>query len=212
MTSEMVSYRTRRATLEDLAQLSDLWNAAHLPAVKLEKKFTEFQVAEDDVGKIVAAIGLQIDGSSGRIHSETIADFSLTDTVRPALWKRLQTVAQNHGLFRVWTEETAPWWKKDAGFAPPSAEVLQKLPATFGVTHPEWLMLQLRAETADPDFLEKEMAKFREIEQAKREAMLARAKIVTTICTIFAALLFGTGLAIIVYMMKHDLFRRFHPH
>src|SRR5271154_1485404 len=113
----MNRYRTRRATVDDLAQLAVLWRAAQMPVAELEKQFTDFQVAEDDQGKVAAAIGLHIDGSSGRGHSETFADFGLTDTLRPALWARLQVVAQNHGLFRLWTEEDAPWWKKDAGFS-----------------------------------------------------------------------------------------------
>ena len=93
----MNSYRTRRATVDDLAQLAELWQAAHLPAAELEKQFTDFQVAEDEQGKLAAAIGLHIEGGHGRVHSETFADFALTDALRPAL---LGTVASRRAKSR----------------------------------------------------------------------------------------------------------------
>jgi N-acetylglutamate synthase-like GNAT family acetyltransferase len=199
----MNSYQTRRATVDDLEQLAELWQAAHLPAATLEKQFTEFLVAEDDQGKLVAAIGLHIEGSNGRIHSEAFADFSLTDVVRPALWKRLQTVAQNHGLFRLWTEEAAPWWKKDAGFSAPTDEILQKLPEPFGQRHAVWLVLRLKEETADPEFLDKEIAMFKEAERVKREILIGRAKIIRICGTLFAALVFLFALGMLFYYFMH---------
>ena len=205
----MNSYRTRRATVDDLAQLAELWKAAQLPVAALEKKFTDFQVAEDDEGRLVGAIGLQIEGSNGRVHSETFADLALADPLRPALWKRLQTVAQNHGLFRLWTGEAAPWWKKDAGFSPPSDEVLQKLPESYGPRQPSWLVLRLKEETADPDLLDKEIAMFKEAERLKRETLMARAKIIRVAGTVFAAGVFFFAIGVLIFLVRHKiLFRR----
>ena len=198
----MSSYQTRRATVDDLPQLGELWRTGHLPAAELEKQFTDFQVAQDDQGKLAAAIGLRIEGGSGRVHSETLVDFALTETLRPALWKRLQTVAQNHGLFRLWTEEAAPWWKKDAGFAAPSAELLQKLPAKFGATQGAWLTLRLRDEGADPDLLEKELEMFKEAERQKRETMIQQGKILRVVATLISGLLLVLGLIVLFFVMK----------
>jgi len=201
--SDMNSYRTRRATVDDLAQLAELWQAAHLPAGTLDKQFTDFQVAEDDQGKLVAAIALHIEGSNGRVHSETFADFALTDELRPALWARLLTVAQNHGLFRVWTEEAAPWWKKDAGFSAPSDDILQKLPECFGPRQAAWMVLRLREETADPELLDKEIAMFKESERVKRETLMEKAKVLRIIGTLFAALVFLFALVMLYLLFKH---------
>jgi N-acetylglutamate synthase-like GNAT family acetyltransferase len=198
----MNSYRTRRATVDDLAPLAELWQAGHLPVTELEKQFTDFQVAEDEQGKLAAAIGLHIEGGDGRVHSETFADFALTDALRPALWERLQVVAQNHGLFRLWTEEAAPWWKKDAGFSTPSDELLQKLPESYGPRHAGWLMLRLRDEAADPEFLEKQIAMFKEAERVKREKLMRQGKVLRIIGTVISALLLLFALAVLFYVLR----------
>jgi N-acetylglutamate synthase-like GNAT family acetyltransferase len=198
----MNSYRTRRATVDDLAQLAELWQAAQLPAATLEKQFTDFQVAEDDQGKLAAAIGLHIEGGNGRVHSETFADFALTDALRPALWERLQVVAQNHGLFRLWTEESAPWWKKDAGFSTPSDEILQKLPESYGPRHPAWLTLRLRDEAADPAFFDKQIAMFREAERLKREKFMRRGRALRIIGTVISALLLLFALTVLFFVVR----------
>jgi hypothetical protein len=146
---------------------------------------------------------LHIDGPSGRVHSEVFSDFGLSDPLRAALWKRLQTVAQNHGLYRLWTDETAPWWKKDAGFIPPTAEVLQKLPAIYGPGDRAWLTLRLKDEAADPERLEKEIAAFRETERQKREILLQRAQVVRIIGTVISAGLFLFGLFELFRFIRH---------
>jgi N-acetylglutamate synthase-like GNAT family acetyltransferase len=104
------SYQVRRATLDDLGQLTGLWRAMNFPAEELARAVTEFQVAQDADGRLVGAIGLQIAQRQGRIHSESFEDFSLADTLRPMLWERLHAVATNHGLLRLWTHEGAPFW------------------------------------------------------------------------------------------------------
>jgi N-acetylglutamate synthase-like GNAT family acetyltransferase len=201
----MNAYRTRRATTDDLGQLVALWEAAQLPPPELEKRFTEFQVAEDAQGKLVAAVALHIAGSEGRIHSESFGDFALTDDVRPQLWERLQVLAANHGLFRLWTQETAPFWRKAAGFSQPSHEVMAKLPEAFRSEAPGWLAIQLREPGADPDLLEREFAAYREAEKAKRDKLLQHAAALRIIGTLIAVVVFIFVLAVLVYFVRHRL-------
>ena len=189
--------------MDDLAQLAELWTAAKLPAEELDKQFTQFQVAEDAQGNLAAAIGLHIEGSHGRVHSEAYVDFGQTDVLRPALWERLQIVAQNHGLFRLWTEEAAPWWKKDAGFSTPSDEILQKLPEAYGPRHAAWLTLRLKEEGADPALLDKEIAMFKESERLAREKLIYRGKVIKFIGTLISALLFLSALSLLFYVLRH---------
>jgi len=194
-----VSYRVRRATTDDLESLKAVWAEAALPAAELEKRFTEFQVAESAEGRIVGAIGLQIEGAHGRIHSEAFADFALTDTLRPLLWERLERMARSHGLFRLWTAETAPFWKKDAGFSgatdPP--------PEVFGPAPGPWLALRLKDEGADPDLLEAQFTLFREAERAKREKLMGRAAAIKMVGTVIAVLLFLFAMGVMVWYFRH---------
>ena len=176
-----------------------VWAVAALPAAQLEKQFTEFQVAESPGGKIVGAIALQVAGAHGKIHSETFADFALSDALRPLLWQRLEVVARNHGLFRLWTAETAPFWKKDAGFSTAS----DPPPEVLGPAGGSWLSLRLKDEGADPNLLEAQFELFREAERARREKLLQRAAALKTVGTLIAVLLFIFSLGVLVWFFRH---------
>ncbi|MDQ6632879.1 MAG: hypothetical protein M3Y82_14175 [Verrucomicrobiota bacterium] len=192
-------YRIRRATTEDVPSLIILWRTAHLPVHELEKRFTEFQLVESADG-ILGAIGLQISQQQGKIHSETFADFSQADRWRPLLWKRLNVVAQNHGLFRFWTQETAPFWPQN-GFVTPAEKVLKTIPADFGEAK-TWLYFQLKEENALPEAIEATFAKFKEAEKAKTEKIQAQARLMKVIATLIAVLLFVGWVVCLFYMFK----------
>jgi N-acetylglutamate synthase-like GNAT family acetyltransferase len=197
------AYQVRRATTDDLAQLSELWGTAQFPVAELEKRFTEFQVASTATGQVVAAVGLQVAGTEGKIHSEWFADFALSEALRPPIWERLQVVAQNHGLFRLWTKESAPFWKKGAGFSRPSGEVINRLPADFGGVQGSWLMLRLRDEGADPTLLDAQFALFRDAERVRREKVLQRAHALKMAGTGIAVILFLLALATLIWFARH---------
>ncbi len=105
----MPQLHIRRATVDDLPALKSLWLAAHLPADELESRLTEFQVVETG-GVFAGALGVQILRQHARLHSEDYADFSVADAARELFWERIQNLAANHGVFRVWTQETSPFW------------------------------------------------------------------------------------------------------
>lgn len=204
----MFSFTTRRATTDDLAALAALWESAHLPARDLEKQFTDFQVAIDHNGRLSGAIGIQIVGHQGRIHSEAYIDFGLTDSIRPLLWKRLQNVSQNLGLFRLWTIEPAPYWKKAVGFTQANPPTLEKLPEAFGSREQDWLCLQLKEETAAPEHLEKEFQMFRESQRAETERMNQQAKALKILATVIAAIIFLFVIVGGFMLLKHGLLHR----
>jgi N-acetylglutamate synthase-like GNAT family acetyltransferase len=192
-------YRVRRATTDDLEQLTALWTTAAMPAAELEKQFTDFQVAEDEAGLIAGAIALQVAESDGHIHSEAFADFALSDTLRPLLWERLQTAARHRGLFRLWTAETAPFWKRDAGFSTATGQP----PETFGPARGSWLTLRLKDEGADPNLLEAQFSLFRDAEKARREKMLQWASALKTVGTVIALLLFVFAMGVLFWVFRH---------
>ena len=65
--------QVRRATIEDLPKLAALWTAEGLPVGNLEKRFKEFQLVQtEDGAEVLGAVGLQLVGNEGRLHSEAL--------------------------------------------------------------------------------------------------------------------------------------------
>ena len=196
-------HRTRRATTDDLEQLKTLWQAEKLPADLLEKQLTDFQVVENTEGVVVAAIGLQISGAHGRIHSETISDFALADGLRVMLWQQVQSTARSLSLFRVWTREIPPFWRKDAGFVEAGAEALAKFPADLASPGPTWLTLRLREEGADPEALAHQFEMFKITEQEKRDRVLRGARMLGILGMLIAVAIFIGTILLFFWVWKH---------
>src|SRR5262245_49583574 len=132
--------QVRRATIEDLPKLVALWQQESLAGPDLEKRFKEFQVVEAPPGEIAGALGLQVAGLEGRLHSEVFARAEESDALRELLWERAKVLAQNLGLVRLWTQLSTPFWNH-SGFSYAAADLLAKLPATFGDGARPWQFL-----------------------------------------------------------------------
>ena len=183
--------QVRRATIEDLPKLAPLWQLEKLPVAELEGRFKEFQVVEGDGGELVGAIGLQIVGGEGRIHSETFAQFDQADSLRPVLLERIKTMAANHGLVRLWAQFTTPFWR--SALQDPPTEILAKLPPAFSALPQSWLYLQLRQETGGSLSLDQEFALFKESEKEnlrkiQRQTKMARALAVVVVFVVLILL------------------------
>jgi N-acetylglutamate synthase-like GNAT family acetyltransferase len=156
----------RRATVEDLPQLLDLWRLERLPAEALEKRLTEFQVVADDAGVVYAALGLQLAGAQGWLHSEAIARPEMSDQLRALLWQRLQVIIQNHALERLWTQMPGPFWREQ-GFVPATDELMKQRPAKFPLDDQPWFVATLRAATAAAA-LEQEFAELKNLQALEK--------------------------------------------
>jgi N-acetylglutamate synthase-like GNAT family acetyltransferase len=167
-------YLTRRATVEDLPQLIALWQLERLPAGALEKRFTEFQVVSDEAGVVLAAIGLQIAGAQGWLHSEAIGRAEISDALRDLLWKRLQVIIQNHALERLWTQMNSTAWR-ERGFDPADEEQLKLRPPAFTESEGEWRVITLRAAQATA-VLEREFAEVKNLQQQERMQLQNRVR------------------------------------
>ena len=204
------AYRVRRAIVDDLPFLQALWASMHLPAAELEKRLTEFQVAEAEDGVLLGAIALEISGRTGRVHSEAFHDFGLSESLRESLWERLQSLATNHGLARLWTRETAPFWGRN-GFHPPDAVELKKLPAGWDPELTGWVTLKLRDEEALEMALEKQFTRYKLEEKRRTEKLIRKGKILTIIGTGLAALLFiGVAIFAVFWVLRYhpEVFHR----
>ncbi len=197
------AYRVRRATVDDLKGLLDLWASMQFPVPELERRLTEFQLAESGDGSLLGAIALEINGRHGRIHSEAFGDFAFAETLRQHLWERVQSVATNHGLARLWTRETAPFWAHN-GFLPAGTTALERLPEVWTPGPSGWLTLQLRDEEALEASLDLEFARFREEERQRTERIIRRGRALNTLATALALVLGLFVFVYSVYMLWHN--------
>ena len=202
-------FRVRRATTDDFQSLKSLWNSMGLPADKMEKRLTEFQVIESGDGQLAGAIGLQVIRQHGLLHSEAYTDFSVADEARQLFWERLQVIASHHGVFRLWTQELSPFWS-NCGFRIVITESLVQLPDEWKRFEGKWYTLQLKNEAALAT-LEKELTVFRKAEKQRTTQTRDQARTLTTIITVAG---FAIGLALIGFAF-YLLVRRgslFPPH
>jgi N-acetylglutamate synthase-like GNAT family acetyltransferase len=197
------AFTIRRATVEDHAGLATLWAAMKYPAQELEKRLTEFQVAVGPDNTVAGAIGMQILGKQALIHSEAFGDFAQADPLRDLLWQRLQAVATNHGLVRLWTAEGAPFWSR-CGLHPTTPEELQKLPAAWTRPEARWLTLKLREDVEEALNLDKEFALFMESERERSRQVMGQAKTLKLVATLLAAGLFITVVILGFYLLRNN--------
>jgi len=193
------AYHVRRATVEDLGVLMDLWTSMNFAAADLKNRLTEFQVGEDANGKVVAALGFQIHHRHGLIHSEAFADFAVADQVRPLLWGRIQALALNHGIVRLWTRESAPFWTHN-GLQAADANTLERLPEEWNRAAPGWLTLRLKDEDVMLS-LDKELALFKEAERQSTAATLSQARKLKVIITVIGTVIALILIAAAIYML-----------
>ena len=205
---EMANVRVRRATLDDLAPLTALWQTMHLPHDELGKRITEFQLAETADGKLLGAVGLQLAERQGRVHSEAFFDFAHADLVRPLLWERIQAVARNHGLLRLWSREQAPFWNH-CGMQKADEDVMQKLPAVWRGEPAEWRTLKLRDDLETVMSLDKEFALFKESEKQRTARAFYQARILKVIAVVISlAVLALVVVGAILMIRKNPTFLR----
>lgn len=176
-----------------------------LPVAELEPRLTEFQVVENGEGKIVGGIGLQIGPRCGRLHSEGYTDFAVANAARELLWTRIQTLASNHGILRLWARESVPFWN-GVGFKPADEETLKRLPEAWKTEGTPWFTLQLKDEAVIAS-LEKELAMFMAAEKRSSERVFQQARTMKTIANLIAIILalFALGAAILILMKRPEL-------
>jgi N-acetylglutamate synthase-like GNAT family acetyltransferase len=202
------NFRVRRATLDDLDTLRPMWESMRFTTAELERRLTEFQVAEDSEAQVVGGVGFQISERHARVHSETYADFSVADEVRPLIWQRLQALSLNHGIVRLWTQESSPFWKQN-GFASASAEALKKMPSNWKNETSGWLTLPLKDEDSIVSG-EKELALFMAAEKQRTARAFKHVRTLKTFATAVAILLaLFVGVALFYIIRKNPALLNF---
>lgn len=195
----------RRATIDDLPSLKELWTKAGLPVLEEERHLTEFQTIWDPSGKLAGAAALRVMGKQGWLHSEAFLHPELEDSLRPLLWERLRSVARNHGLAKIWTKEAAPFWHQEAGFVlADEAQSKQKPPALVDAPTGWWL-LTLREESQDAIALEREFAMFAESQKASTERVIEQARQLKKVAYVVLGLALAGVIILVVRSMSGDV-------
>ncbi|MBI5383768.1 MAG: hypothetical protein HZA90_03685 [Verrucomicrobia bacterium] len=197
----MNRFQVRRATVEDLPQLRELWLLEDLPADALEPRLAEFHVVDDGEGHVIASVGLATADKHGRLHSEAILLSEQADALRTLLWPRLQTLAKNHGLARLWTSLPAPFWK-GTGFKKVTEETLALLPAEFSEDGVTWLTMPLRSEAMSEADLDKQIAVLRAMSLADNQRLQDRAKLMRMLALGLLAVVVGVFAIGVIYWTK----------
>jgi len=195
-------FRVRRATTDDLQSLKTLWRSMLLPADDLEKRLTEFQVIENADGQLLGAMGIKIARQHAWLHSEGYLDFAHADEARQLFWERIQTLASNHGVFRLWTQECSPFWSR-LGFRSANAKKLSELPPEWQPARGEWFVLQLKDEAAIVNALDKDFAAFMSAEKHNTERAFERARTLKTVITVIGFAIGILCLGFVGYLLIH---------
>lgn len=194
--------RVRRATIDDLNSLRAIWTSMRLPADVLEKQLKEFQVAELS-GHVVGTIGVQFSNQYALLYCESFSDFSIADAARELFWERIQTLASNHSVFRIWTQENSPFWSR-LGLQPASAEILKRLPEQWNIGEGKWLTLQLKDEDAVAAALKNQFAGFMESEKQQTAQISQKARTIKIAITTVGFLIFMICVAVAIYLLRRN--------
>lgn len=198
-------FDVRRATLDDLPALRALWEQNLLPVDEFEKRFTEFKVVYGDDDVLIGAVGILVVKHQALVHSEAFLFADWEDRVRPLLWDRIQVVAHNFGIARLWTLEKSPFWVHFAGFKPATAAEMESFPIGFGDEKAGWLCIQLRDENQAAEVVEKQLAIFKQAQEQELEAVRLTASRLRKVALVIA---FGFLLAVIgggLYLVRQKL-------
>jgi N-acetylglutamate synthase-like GNAT family acetyltransferase len=203
------NFRVRRATLDDISELTALWQTMNFSVPELSRRITDFQVAEGVDGSLLGAVGLQIRERHGRVHSEGFGDFALADQLRPMLWERIHAIALSQGLLRLWTQEQAPFWHH-CGLTLASTEALQSLPLGWQGGSGPWLTLKLKDDLDAIIKADKEFALFMAAEKERSARRLEQGRALKFLATLvaFGVVALAVGAAIYLVLKNPSLLGR----
>jgi hypothetical protein len=183
----------RRATIDDLPSLQALWMESGQPWEELEKFLGEFQVVAGPDGSLLAAIGLLVEGTEGLLHTETIAQqaHEQADELRALLWRRLQIVARNRGVVRMWTVEEAPYWATE--FTLTTAATSQGCSASFLANDPQatWRIRELVDANRAKQMVNEQMAIWAASRSEERGQFQRKTRLFMSVALVLVALIIG---------------------
>ncbi len=208
---EPVPLECRRATVEDLESLRDLWSASGLPADDLVRFLNEFQVVTEPSGRLIYSIGLLAEEGQALLHSEALGcpPPDDPDACRALAWKRLGILSRNQGIRRIWTREDAAYWGT-CGFDPlPARELPAELPS-FVPREEGWLYFRQPEPAQADQLVKRELALWKTQREQENEEFQRKVRRFRAV----ALGLFGLSMVLLlallfkVIQLKPDAFRQ----
>ncbi len=204
---ESPALTARRATVEDIPALQGLWQAAGLPWEELEKFITEFQLVEDSEGNAAGAVGLLVEGTEALLHTEALRADVEADEARASLWRRIQIVARNLGVHRVWTQEDDPFWTA-SGFAAPSTHDLAAVRATFLGDGSGWRFVLLVDPSKANAVVQEQMALWQAEREREAEEFQRKVKTFRAVAFLLFGIVLVLALGVLWMVMKTNMLGR----
>jgi N-acetylglutamate synthase-like GNAT family acetyltransferase len=202
-------FSARRATSEDLPVLEALWQQTGLPWDQLHGFLNEFQVATDESGGLAGAIGLLIEGSQALLHTEAVRADVEADAVRSSLWRRVQIVARNQGVQRIWTQEDAPYWLA-SGFAAATPMAVQQNRASFLDPAAAWFAFDLMDPARAQGLINEQLAILEAERMQSAESFQSRVRAFRIFAILMALLILGVCLWLLfrIFHARPDVLKR----
>lgn len=209
---ELPGFSARRATLEDLPALQALWQQAGLPWDQLDKFVSEFQVAADESGSLLAAIGLLVEGDNALLHTEAISPAATlkADELRSALWRRVQIVARNQGVVRVWTQEDGEFWHAGV-FQPADQAQVKAAGASFlSDISAAWFVCELIDPAKAKQIVNEQFAIWEASRTQEREDFRRKTRLLMAVAVALATVVIGVCLWLVfrVITAQPDILKR----
>ncbi len=206
---EAPAFQARRATVDDLPALLELWQATGLPGEQLEQFLTEFQLVTDEQGALCAAVGLLIHEQDGLIHSEAIAAGANAAACRAALWRRTQIVVRNQGIARVWTPEDDPFWITN-GFQLATSAEIAAMPTAIANPDIKWFLHRSIDPSRAKQIVNEQLAIWEASRLQEREDFTRTIGSLRSVALLAAALIIGGAflLAAYVFWRKPDILQK----
>ena len=113
-----------------------------------------------------------------------------------------EALAANHGIFRIWTQETSPFWTR-WGFQPAGAEILLRLPEEWKTSEGKWLTIELKNEEAVTAALQNKFAGFMDAEKKQTARVAEKARTLKTIITVVGFTIGILCIGIAIYLLIH---------
>lgn len=198
----------RRAAVDDLSALRELWALTGLPAEELSSFLTEFQVASTADGRLVAAVGLMVEGSDALLHSEAIVPDLDPEELRATLWRRVMILARNQGIHRVWTQEDDEFWVA-SGFLPAAIDPNGRVPS-FVQPADDWRCCQLFDPAEAKQVVAEQMAVWQATRSGEVDELQGKIRTVRNLAFGFAGLVILVILGMLFYIVRArpDLLQR----
>lgn len=190
--ASLSQYRFRRANIDDVERLRDLWLRHGYDSEGLESRITEFQVALDESDTIVASIGIRNQQRQALFHHECWGA-EMTHQVRRDLAAHAIQVAERFQVWRIWTTMEDVLWS-EMGFDPVKPDALEDLPQGFGDWRSGWKAYKLRSDIASDENLARQFELLKIQNQEDNHKIKQTARVVGVVGYI---IIFGIVCAII---------------